>query len=103
MWALARNPFRHCGRWPRRAVLQAGVLGLTEALLPRLQANGPRLGRGKAEGCVFVFLTGGPSQRDTFDMKPAAPSGVRGPYKPIATTVPGLSICEKLPLLARRM
>jgi uncharacterized protein (DUF1501 family) len=103
MWALASKPFRYCGRWTRRAVLRAGVLGLTEALLPRLQANGPGPGRGKAKRCIFVFLNGGQSQLDTFDMKPDAPSGVRGPYRPIATTVPGISVCEKLPLLARRM
>jgi hypothetical protein len=84
-------------------LLQASVLGLTESLLPRLQATSEKSGRGKAKRCIFVFLNGGPSQLDTFDMKPDAPSGVRGPYKPIATTVPGLFICEKLPLLARQM
>ena len=57
-------------------------------------------GFGRAKRCILVFLNGGPSQLDTFDMKPGAPSEVRGPLAPIATTVPGTNICELLPLLA---
>src|SRR5436309_973066 len=70
-------------------------------MLPQLlAAETAAPGRKRARRCLFLFLNGGPSQLDTFDMKPAAPSGIRGPYKPIATSVSGLSICEKLPRLA---
>ena len=51
----------------------------------------------------MVFLAGGPPHLDMFDMKPDAPSGIRGEYKPIATNVPGLDICEHMPRLSRMM
>jgi hypothetical protein len=50
---------------------------------------------------ILLWLWGGPSQLDTFDMKPAAPLEYRGPYRPIATSVPGIEVCELLPRLAR--
>jgi hypothetical protein len=56
----------------------------------------------KAKSCILLFLAGGPSQQETFDLKPDAPPEVRGPFKPIATNVPGLQICEHLPMLARQ-
>ena len=55
-----------------------------------------------ARSCVLFLLHGGPSQLDTWDMKPDAPDIIRGEFKPIATTVPGIHICEHLPLLAAR-
>jgi hypothetical protein len=92
------------GRVTRREVLRAGMLGLTGITLPRmLAAEAANTARRRARGCIFILLNGGPSQLDTFDMKPDAPSGIRGPYKPIATSLPGLSVCEKLPRLARVM
>lgn len=57
----------------------------------------------KARSCILIFLFGGPSQIDLFDMKPDAPAEFRGEFKPIATSVPGIEICEHLPQLARRM
>jgi hypothetical protein len=56
--------------------------------------------RGKS--VIFVFLTGGLSQHDGFDLKPDAPADIRGEFKPITTSVPGIQICEHLPLLAQR-
>ncbi len=53
--------------------------------------------------CIFLLLTGGPSHLDTFDPKPHAPSGVRGPFRPIRTPVPGLYVSELLPRTAARM
>jgi Protein of unknown function (DUF1501)/TAT (twin-arginine translocation) pathway signal sequence len=53
--------------------------------------------------CIFLLLTGGPSQLDTFDPKPDAPSDVRGPFRPIRTTVPGLHVSELLPRTAARI
>ncbi|MDA1049687.1 MAG: DUF1501 domain-containing protein [Planctomycetota bacterium] len=86
----------------RRDVLRAGVLslgGLTIADLLRQEADAASAGQ--AKHCIFVFLNGGQAQLDTFDMKPDAPEGIRGPYKPVDTAVPGIQISEKLPLLAR--
>jgi len=56
----------------------------------------------RAKSVLFLFLFGGPSQLETFDMKPAAPSEIRGPFRSIASRTPGLSICEHLPLLAEQ-
>jgi uncharacterized protein (DUF1501 family) len=88
----------------RRQLLLAGTLGLGGFSLPQLFEIQASLGgqlQGRAKNAIFVFLNGGPSQLDTFDMKPSAPEGIRGPYKPIATAVAGTQICEKLPRLAR--
>src|SRR5207247_2323251 len=52
------------------------------------------------KSCIFILLCGGPSHLDTWDLKPAAPDGIRGPYKPIATTVPGMRLSELHPRLA---
>src|SRR5438270_2970656 len=95
------KPFLHQGRWSRRTLLRAGAVGLGGLVLSQLlAAESVAPNRKRARHCIFLFLNGGPSQLDTFDMKPGAPSGIRGPYRPIATSVPGLSICEKLPRLA---
>jgi hypothetical protein len=82
-------------------------IGLTETLARRTRAaagaghSAPRsLARPKS--VILVFLTGGASHIDTFDMKPEAPAEMRGDFRPIATRVPGLQICEHLPLLAAR-
>ncbi|MGD9855118.1 MAG: DUF1501 domain-containing protein, partial [Planctomycetaceae bacterium] len=60
-------------------------------------------GGGRAKRCIFLFMWGGPSQLDTFDMKPEAPAEVRGEFDPIATPVPGLQICEHFRHLAPLM
>src|SRR3954470_15673281 len=57
----------------------------------------------RARACILLFMDGGPSHIDLFDMKPGAPAEVRGPFKPIPTTVPGVQICEHLPRLGRQM
>lgn len=89
----------------RRSALQAGsigLLGLGTADLAALQSvAGPEAGS-RPKSVIFVFLTGGISQHDSFDMKPNAPDSVRGEFQPIATQTPGLSICEHLPMLAQR-
>jgi len=104
MLELLSNPLLYKGRWSRRVLLRAGALGLGGLMLPGLlPADSVHRDGKRARRCIFLFLNGGPSQLDTFDMKPAAPSGIRGPYKPIATSVPGMFITEKLPNLARWM
>ena len=59
--------------------------------------------RNAIRACILVFYYGGPSQLDTYDLKPNAPAEVRGEFRPIATTVPGLQVCEHLPRMARWM
>jgi hypothetical protein len=86
-------------------MLQIGGLGLMGLSLPRLleaEANQAAAGlRPRADSCVLIFLNGGPSHLDMWDMKPDAPDGIRGEFKPIATTVPGLQFSEHLPKLAQ--
>jgi hypothetical protein len=80
-------------------------LGLTLGGLWRAQAA-PSVGpttRSPIRACILIFYYGGPSHLDTFDLKPSAPAEVRGDFKPIATTVPGLHVCDGLPRLARLM
>ena len=86
----------------RREILKVGALGgLSLSQYLRARANsGERLA--KRSG-IFIFLEGGPSHQDTFDLKPDAPSEYRGEFKPISTSVPGIQICEHLPELAKRM
>ncbi len=57
---------------------------------------------GSAKSCIFIFLSGGLAQHESFDMKPNAPENIRGEFKPISTRTPGLQICEHLPMLAQR-
>jgi uncharacterized protein (DUF1501 family) len=89
----------------RRELLRVGSLGLLglnafDLARLRAQAAGPQARRGKA--CVFLFLFGGPSHIDLWDMKPGAPAEVRGEFRPRATAVSGIHLCEHLPLLARQ-
>src|SRR5205085_6219903 len=89
----------------RRNMLRIGASGLIGGLsLPALldwQANAATAKAAKAQACIFIFLEGGPSQLDMWDMKPDAPAEVRGPFKPIRTSVTGTMIGEHLPLCAR--
>ncbi|QDU23554.1 DUF1501 domain-containing protein [Urbifossiella limnaea] len=87
----------------RREFLTAGgltALGLTAGDLTRLRAAAPAE-RPRATSCVFLFLFGGPSQIDLWDMKPGAPDTVRGEFTPTRTAVPGVHVCEHLPGLGR--
>ena len=83
----------------RRQLLQAGAIGGLNLALPGMvsaQVDAKRpLGQGAApKSCIFLWLCGGPSHLDTWDLKPDAPDGIRGPYRPIATAVPGLQLSE---------
>src|SRR5262245_11763813 len=87
----------------RREFLRAGSLGLLGLGLPRLlQARAAVDGKppARAKACILLFMWGGPAQQDTWDPKPDAPAEYRGEFKPIRTRVPGLHVCEHLPLLA---
>src|SRR6266404_87327 len=89
----------------RRQLLRiggTGLLGLNLPTLLRAAEQAPKI-RARAKSVIFLFQWGGPSHIDMFDMKPEAPDDIRGPYKPIASRVPGMPVCEKLPQMAERM
>jgi hypothetical protein len=90
-------------RLTRRQLLQAGGISALGLTLPRLlDARTPSgQGVGSEKSCIFIVQYGGASHLDCWDLKPAAPAEIRGPYKPIATNVTGIQICELLPRLAR--
>ena len=85
----------------RRSWLQIGGLALGGLALPDiLRAQGA--GSNPAKGVIMVLLPGGPTHLDSFDLKPDAPAEIRGEFRPIATNVPGIDICEHMPRLAGR-
>jgi Protein of unknown function (DUF1501) len=87
----------------RRRFLQSGTAALSAIALPQALAARAAEGRGvAAKQVIVVFLQGGQSHLDTWDLKPLAPAEYRGEFQPISTSVPGFSICEHLPLLAER-
>src|SRR5207248_7459994 len=90
----------------RRQLLLAGSIGALAVGLPGTVAASVEIGRGLSGGaadrsCIFVLLCGGPSHIDTWDLKPDALEEIRGPYKPIASKVPGMRISELHPRLSR--
>ena len=90
---LRRRDFLHAGSLP--------LLGLGLRQMFGLKAQGA-VDNSKSEmNCIFLMLVGGPSQLDTWDMKPNAPIEIRGPYKPIKTNVPGIEISENFPRMAK--
>ncbi|WP_010587205.1 DUF1501 domain-containing protein [Schlesneria paludicola] len=99
MLEILGRPQTACGGIGRRELLQAGGAGLFGLNLPKvLQAESLASGSTpRAKNIIFLLLFGGPSQLETFDLKPDAPSTIRGPYSPIASRTPDLRICEKLP------
>jgi hypothetical protein len=91
----------------RRTAVQAGAigllgLGLNHIAALRALAVDSKLRQPRARSVIYIFLSGGLSQLESFDLKPEAPVDIRGEFRPIATRTPGLFICEHLPLLAQR-
>src|SRR5262245_29893098 len=91
----------HQSRYPsRRDLLRIGALsigGLTLADLLRFKANATTPGETRQKSVIMVYLPGGPSHIDMYDMKPDAPAEYRGEFSPIRTNVPGIDICELMP------
>ena len=95
---------RFCDGVSRRNFLKIGALGLGGLALPEiLRAESAAGVRRSHKAIIMIFLPGGPSHQDIFDLKMDAPSEIRGEFKPIRTKVPGIQICEHLPLLAAQM
>ena len=91
-------------RLNRRQCLELGAAGVAAAALPMTARAATESANhaGRAKSVLIVMLSGGPSQLDMFDPKPDAPAEVRGEFSSINTTIPGVAICEHLPLLAER-
>lgn len=97
---------RYCDNLPRRDFLRlgtAGFFGLGLGLPQLLAAESKPLGQTKEISLIYVFLKGGLSTIDTFDMKPDAPADFRGDFKPIDSNVPGIQVCEHLPKTSKIM
>jgi hypothetical protein len=94
----------YCDGVSRRNFLKIGALSLGGLGLPQLLQAEAGSGVGRShKSVIMIFLPGGPSHQDMFDLKADAPSEIRGEFKPIGTSVPGIQICEHLPKLAQRM
>src|SRR5262245_61690893 len=95
-----RAPGRHCDGVSRRDFLRIGALslgGLSLADLLRLKAHGAVRSQASHKAVIMVYLPGGPSHIDMYDLKPDAPAEYRGEFSPIRTNVPGLDVCELMP------
>jgi hypothetical protein len=91
-------------RLSRRSFLKIGALGVGGLTLPQLlQAEATAGSRSSPKSVILIYLVGGPPHQDMFDLKPDAPKEIAGPWKPIATNVPGIQIGEAFPRLARMM
>lgn len=108
MWNVVGSRRRCRGSVTRRDVLEVGAmsvfgLGLSDVLRHQASAAPAAHGTSRARSVILIWMRGGPSHIDSFDMKPDAPPEIRGEFAPIATNVPGIQICEYLPLLAGMM
>ncbi len=97
---------RNCNGIARRDFIQIGLggalgVGLCDLLRLRASAASPPSSAAKNVNCIMIWLDGGPSHYETFDPKPDAPSEIRGEFKTIPTTVPGVHFCETVPELAK--
>ena len=89
-----------CDGVSRRDILRIGTLaalGTGGWALPELLRAEAQTGRKNPKSVIMIYLVGGPPHQDMFDLKPDAPKEVAGPWRPIATTVPGFEICEAFP------
>lgn len=97
----AGSGYRYCDGVTRRSFLRVGALGVGGLCLPQLLKAEQTAGQRGHKAVIMVYLSGGISHQDTFDLKPEAPPEIRGEFLPISTSVPGIEISEKLPRLAQ--
>src|SRR2546423_8112068 len=101
----------HATRFSRRHLLKVGGLGMLGLTLPKLlraeaaprSKAGRNVPKAKAKSIIFLYQFGGPSHLDMFDMKPDAPDGIRGPYKPMGSKADCIQVCERMPKVAEIM
>ena len=101
---LGKRAHKLCDGVSRRDFLKIGSLGLGGLTLPQLlqlQAQGAVDPKSTPKSVIFIYMFGGPSHLDMYDLKPDAPVGIRSEFKPIQTNVPGVDICELMPLQAK--
>ena len=95
---------RLCDGVTRRDALKIGALGLGGLSLPDLLRAEQRAGiKGSHKAVIMIYMCGAPPHQDMYDLKMEAPSSIRGPFQPIDTAVPGIQICEHMPMLAKVM
>src|SRR5581483_10720955 len=92
---------RYCDGLNRRSFLQLGVAGMASVALPQLLHAKEASSTKKNTSVILIWLDGGPSHMDLYDMKPDAPAEYRGIWRPIRTKVPGFDITELFPLQAQ--
>src|SRR5262245_51665924 len=98
MFSIPGPQSRFCDGMSRRTWLRVGGLALGGlSLADILRAETASGKRSPAKGIIMVLLPGGPTHLETFDLKPDAPAEIRGEFRPIATNVPGIEICELMP------
>ena len=105
MLTIPGSNSRYCDGLSRRSWLQIGGLALGGLSLPEIlraeaQSSSSAGSRRPIKGIIMVLLPGGPSHLDMYDLKPDAPTEIRGEFRPIVTNVPGIDICELMPRLA---
>ncbi len=104
MLTIEGQSSRFCDGVSRRSFLRIGALGMGGLALPQILRAEAQAGLKKShKAVIMIYLPGGPPHQDTFDLKLDAPSEIRGEFKPIRTNVPGIQICEHLPLMAGMM
>ncbi len=106
---MTHNHLTRCDGIARRDVLRVGGLtalglGIPDVLaMRRASATDDAAPTPRAKNCILIWLDGGPSHLETFDLKPSAPTEVRGPLEPTSTSLPGVQLSECLPQIAQRM
>ena len=103
---LGSPPASACDGQTRRQFLRLGGLALGGLTFPQILRAESMSGRAKPlshKAVIMIYLSGGPSHQDMYDLKMDAPAEIRGSFRPISTNVPGIDICEHMPRLASMM
>ena len=102
MFSFHGQSQRFCDQFARRDFFRIGGLAISGLTLPKLlQAEQASAGRATGKSIINIYLAGGPTHLDTFDLKPTAAREFRGEFQPIPTNVPGMQICELMPKLSQ--
>src|SRR6266446_514132 len=101
MLTLLGSRQRFCDGLSRRSFLKIGAFGAGLTLAEMLRLRAAASGKTTPKAAIMIYLPGGPSHMDMYDLKPEAPAEFRGEFKPIKTNVAGVQICEHMPLQAK--